>query len=109
MTPAAQALLALAEAERALVADDAAGRAEELLELADRREEIIAMLPAALDAQDRAAVALALQIQVDSTRRMRAARDELAADLKHIGVGRRTARGYAPGGLAQQGSLSLHG
>ena len=109
MSPAVQALLALAEAEKVLVDEGAADHAEALAELAERREQVMGMLPAAFDASDRAAVVKALELQVDSTRRMWAAREAVAAELKKLDLGRRTARGYAPAGLPAQGSLSLRG
>jgi hypothetical protein len=109
MSPAVQALLALAEAERVLVDEDPAARSEELAELAERREQIMSMLPETFADEDRDAVVRALEMQVDSTKRMWAARDALADTLKRVDLGRRTARGYAPAGLPAEGSLSLRG
>ena len=109
MSPAVQALVALAEAERGLVADGAADRAEELAELAERRDHVIAMLPAALDPDERVAVARAVELQEAAALAMQSARDGLAAEMRRVDHGRRTARGYAPAGLPASGSLSLHG
>lgn len=109
MSPAVQALVALAEAERVLVEEDPAARSVELAELAERREQIMGMLPQAFDASEREAVVRALEMQVESTKRMWAARDALADTLKRVDHGRRTARGYAPAGLPAEGSLSLRG
>jgi hypothetical protein len=109
VSPAAQALLELAEAERLLVEDDAAGRADELVELLDRRDVLLAQLPAQLDADDRAAIERALEVQASSASRMQVARDAVLVELRRAGHGRRAAQGYSPAGLAQSGSLSLRG
>ena len=109
MSPAVQALVALAEAEHVLAERGSAEHAEQLAELVQRRAHIIGMLPSALDAEDRAAVARALELQSESALRMSTARDELAAELRRVDLGRRTARGYAPAGLPAAGSLSLRG
>jgi hypothetical protein len=109
VNPAVQALLTLAEAEQALVADGAGEHADALVELGERREQIMGMLPASFDAGERAALQRALALQAASTERIRAARDEVAAELRRLDLGRRTARGYAPAGVALPGSLSLRG
>ena len=109
MSPAAQALLALAETERELVADDPAAHAEALVELGERREEIVAMLPVVLGAEDHEALSRALEIQSESALRMQAARDQVAGELKRLDLGRRTARGYVPAGAPAEGTLSLRG
>ena len=109
MNAAVRALLTLAEAEQALVSDGAAAHADALVELGERRDQIMGMLPAAFDAAERAAVSRALELQADSTARMRDARDGVAAELARLDLGRRTARGYAPAGVTPAGSLSLRG
>jgi hypothetical protein len=109
MSPAAHALLELAEAECLLVEDDAAGRVEELAELQDRRDQLLAQLPAQLDADDRVAIQRALELQSTSTMRLQSARDAVLVEIRRAGHGRRAAQGYSPAGVSQAGTLNLRG
>lgn len=109
MSPAAQALLALAEAERLLVDDDPAGRVDELSELQDRRDQVLVELPAPLDDDDRAAIQRALDIQAASNVRLEQARDAVLLELRRVGHGRQMAQGYAPADVGSAGSLNLRG
>jgi hypothetical protein len=95
-TEAARRVLALAHAEQALVA---AGAAEELDELHQRRRQAMAQLPARLAPQARAALQEALGVQQGITASLGTAVAAAADELGRVGHGRTAMRGYTPAGL----------
>ena len=84
----------LAERERTLVAE---GRFEELDALGAVRERLIATLPERPPATARPALERAAALQREVTAALTAARDEVAAELRRLDLGRTTMRGYGAG------------
>jgi hypothetical protein len=87
-----RALVALAEEELGLLA---AGRVEELSDLHDRREAVLAGLPAQLDEADRAALGQAHALQQQVNALLKQALAQAAADLAKLDRGQTAVRGYA--------------
>lgn len=106
MTDPADRLLALAEAEHRLIAEQ---RFEELAPLHDERDRLLAALPATLAPHQRPVLARAHAVLQDASARAAAARAELAAELVRLDRGRATVRGYAPAGLAAGPSVDRRG
>jgi hypothetical protein len=96
MSDPADALLALAEAERRLAAE---GRVAELAELHAERDRALAALPARPEPHQVAVLRQALALQGEVADLLRATRDAVAAELARVDQGRETLRGYAPAGL----------
>ena len=91
--PPAFALEALAEEELGLIA---AGRIEELPELQERRDELLAQLPdLVVDPVDREALIRAHAVQVQVTALLERATAEMAARLTRLDHGRTSVRAYA--------------
>ena len=89
----AQALADLAEEELGLIA---AGRIEEIAELQDRRDGLLARLPELVaDPADRDALARAHELQVQVTALLERATNEMAARLARLDRGRTSVRAYA--------------
>ena len=88
----ARALVALAEEELGLLA---AGRIDELSDLYDRREAVLAGLPAQLDETDRAALGQAYALQQQVNVLLKQAVDQAAAELAKLNRGQTAVRGYA--------------
>jgi len=96
MSCPAEALLELAWAERRLVGE---GRIDELAELHDERDRLLAQLPARPAAEQAQALQRALAVQGEVAELLRATRDAVAAELNRVDQGRATLRGYAPAGM----------
>jgi hypothetical protein len=88
------ALLALGREEHALVTD---GRWEDLAELNQRRELLIAALPASAPAEALDDLREAVRLQALSATALRAGIAEVGAELRRLGTGRTAAAGYAAG------------
>ncbi len=97
MSDPADALLALAEAERRLAAE---GRVDELAALQAERDLALAALPARPEPHQVAVLRRALSVQGEVADLLRTTRDAVAAELARVDQGRETLRGYAPAGLA---------
>jgi hypothetical protein len=90
-------LLELTEAEHRLAADrDTDG----LAAVQDERFAALGMLPTSLDPTQREMLARAFALGEQTTELLRAARDEVAAELAKLGTGRAAMRGYTPAGSA---------
>ena len=96
MSDPADALLELAWAERRAVAE---GRLDELAELHDQRDRLLAALPSPAAPAQAAVLQRALAVQGEVADLLRATRDAVAAELARVDQGRATLRGYAPAGL----------
>ena len=99
MTDPAQALLELARTELHLAAE---GRVDELAELHDRRDGLMASLPAVPQPHQAQLLRQALAVQADVADLLTRTRDAVAAELQRLDQGRATLRAYAPAG-AQSG------
>ena len=88
----ARALVALAEEELGLLA---AGRIDELSDLYDRRDAVLAALPAQLDETDAAALGQAYALQQQVNVLLKQAVDQAAAELAKLNRGQTAVRGYA--------------
>jgi hypothetical protein len=88
----AKTLVALAEEELGLLA---AGRVDELADLYDRREAVLAALPAQLDEDDRAALGQAHLLQEQVTALLQKAVAQAATDLAQLDRGQTAVRGCA--------------
>ena len=99
-------LLSLAQAEETLVTQ---GRVEELAPLYDDRDRLIARLPDRLPPEEIAVLEEAVALQRVCAERLRAARDEVAAELQHLGQGRSTLRAYAPAGVRPARTVDAKG
>ena len=91
-----EALAALAERERVLVAD---GLFDELRELMEARDRIVASLPAMPPPAARPMLERAATLQAETTSALGAARDAVAAELRRLSHGRTAVRGYTPAGV----------
>lgn len=97
-------LLALAERERALLAD---GAWEELAALDAQRRDVIARLPAVAPASARAVLERALALQAQTTAVLAAGVDGLRREIATLSQGRAAVRGYrAAGAGAAAGAAS---
>lgn len=92
MTDPYAALVALAERERDLVA---AGRFDELGALDAERTALVASMPRQVPAHARSALERAAELQLETTRALRAGIAERRSDLHALGRGREAARAYA--------------
>jgi hypothetical protein len=106
VTDPAQRLLEIAEAEHRLATER---RADELAALQADRDRALAALPAVLSAVQEDALRRAVALQQLTTGVLRAARDELAAELGRLSHGRTSLRAYAPAGYATAASVDATG
>ena len=106
MSDPAEELLELAWAERRLAAE---GRTDDLGELHDRRERLLAALPARPAPHQVPALQRALTVQGEVAELLRAARDAVAAELARVDQGRATLRSYAPADAVPQPVLDVNG
>jgi hypothetical protein len=88
------ALVALFREELALVTD---GRWDDLAELNQRRERLLAALPASAPPEAQADVREALRLQALSATALREGLAETAAQLRTLGTSRTAVAGYAAG------------
>ena len=88
----ARALVALAEEELGLLA---AGRVDEISDLHDRRDAVLATLPAQLDETDAAALAQAHALQQQINGLLKQAVAQAATELAKLNRGQTAVRGYA--------------
>jgi hypothetical protein len=88
------ALVAIFREELALVTD---GRWDDLAELNERRERLLAALPASAPPEAQAEVREALRLQGLSATALREGLTETAAQLGRLRTGRTAAAGYAAG------------
>jgi hypothetical protein len=92
-TRPAQQLMSLAEEELGLLAS---GRTDELAALQERRDAVLAQLPAhVIEPLDREALAKAHAMQVQITGLLEKATAEMAARLNRLDHGRSSLRAYA--------------
>jgi flagellar protein FliT len=96
MTDPAEALLELARAELRAASE---GRVDDLAELHDERDRLLAALPARPGPGQAATLTRALAVQGEVADLLRRTRDAVAAELQHVDQGRATLRGYAAAGL----------
>jgi hypothetical protein len=104
MSDPAAAVLRLAEAERALAAEGAE-RAEDLAAVQDARDAAIAALPPTPSPAQAALLRQALRVHQEAAALLRAAREEILAELYRLDQGRATVRGYAPADAAASRSF----
>ena len=102
MSDPAARLLEIAEAEHRLATER---RAEDLAPLQTERDRMIAALPPLLSPAQEDALRRAIALQQLTTAVLRAARDEIAAELQHLAKGRSTMRAYAPAGYGSAASV----
>ena len=95
-------LVGLAERERELVAD---GRLDELVELARRRDEITAALPAKPPAAARRLLERATALQHKTSAALENAMRVAELELRRLDRGREAVRGYAPPAEARTEAL----
>ena len=96
MTDPAHALLELAHAELRLAGE---GRVDELAELHDRRDGLIAALPAVPQPHQAQLLRQALALHEEVADVLKRTRDAVAAELQRLDQGRATLRAYAPAGV----------
>ena len=87
-------LLELAARENELVADGLLEEAERVIE---ERERLVASLPPVPPPEARASLERAAALQAQTTGALEAARAGVIEELRRLGTGRTTVRGYAPG------------
>lgn len=97
-------LVDLAVREHELVAE---GLFDELHGLVEDRERLVASLPAVAPSEARPALERAAAVQARTTHALEAARAGLLDELRRLGTGRTTVRGYAPAAAA--GCVDLAG
>jgi len=106
MTDPAQRLLELAEAEHRLATER---RVDDLAAVQAERDRVLAALPSRLSGAQEHAMRRAIAIQQATTAVLRAARDEVALELRKLDQRRASARAYTPAGLTPAPSVDATG